>query len=382
MKQYDYIIIGAGCAGLSLLMRLLDNNSKANILLLDRVEKNTNDRTWCFWEKGNGYFDNIVYRKWDDVFFYDTEGFMKLDMGDYIYKMIRGIDFYNYCFERIHKSPGVDFQTADILSVTINNKRCSISTKKDSIEAEAPYIFTSISEKKEVGKQTISLIQHFKGWIIRTESNHLLKACLMDFRVNQADGTTFVYTLPLDNTRALVEYTVFSVSQLPDNDYDIALKKYLEETLALKNYNIEHTEFGTIPMTNAPFPFFKKGVYYIGTAGGQTKPSSGYTFSFIQKQSEYIAATLNDRQLLPQNYNQSGSRFRLYDSILLKILHDNIMPGKEVFSRLFHALSAHQIFRFLDNETNLAEELKVMNAMPAKIFLPLAIKQMIKQISP
>ena len=380
MKQYDYVIIGAGCAGLSLLMRLLDNNSHAKVLLLDSAEKNSNDRTWCFWEKDKDYFENIVYKKWDDVFFCDADGYSKLDMGAYSYKMIRGIDFYEYCFERIRKSPGVDFQIANIQSVAVENRRCNISTEKGIIEAEARYVFNSIPEKREAGKQAITLLQHFKGWIIQTENNHSLKPCLMDFRVNQSAGTAFVYTLPLDNNIALIEYTVFSTTVLPDRDYDIALTKYLEEVLGLHDYAIEHTEFGVIPMTNYPFPFFKNGIYYIGSAGGQTKPSSGYTFSFIQKQSDCIAAMLKTQQSFSEKCNTSNARFRLYDSILLKILHDNIMPGKEIFSRLFHALPAHKIFRFLDNETSLAEELKVMNSMPSKIFLPAAIKQMIKQI--
>ena len=68
------------------------------ILLVDKVEKNKNDRTWCFWETENDLFESIVYKRWGKMWFHDI-GFSKLlDISPYQYKMIRGLDFYNYCF--------------------------------------------------------------------------------------------------------------------------------------------------------------------------------------------------------------------------------------------------------------------------------------------
>ncbi len=62
-QQYDYIITGAGCAGLSLAVRMIQSGKFANkkILLADADTKNKNDRTWCFWEKQEGLFEPIVY---------------------------------------------------------------------------------------------------------------------------------------------------------------------------------------------------------------------------------------------------------------------------------------------------------------------------------
>ncbi|MFT3949656.1 MAG: lycopene cyclase family protein [Agriterribacter sp.] len=381
IKQYNYIIIGAGCAGLSLLMRMLDNNADAKVLLLDKTGKNTNDRTWCFWEKKAGYFDDIVYRKWNDLSFCDESGYKHLAMEEYSYKMIRGIDFYSYCFNRIQQSPGVEFQITDIQSAEVTGNRCRIKAGSDTIEAEAEFVFNSIPGKATPDIRAIALLQHFKGWIIRTEGNsNNIKPCLMDFRIDQSPGIAFVYTLPVDETSVLIEYTVFSSTVLPGEKYDNALKGYIENTLGIKTYTLEHTEFGIIPMTNQRFPFYKNGMYYIGSAGGQTKPSSGYTFSFIQKQSECIARQLSTCVPSLRKCNTNKARFLLYDSILLKILHDDIMPGSEIFKRLFHRLPACIIFKFLDNETTLSEEIKILNAMPSKIFLPVAIKQMINQL--
>lgn len=382
MKKYDYIIIGTGCAGLSLLMRILDNDSKQEkkILLVDKSHKNINDRTWCFWEKGSSYFEHIVYHRWDDLYVRYDAIEKKLNMGGYLYKMIRGIDFYDYCLNRIKQSRNIDIEIVDILSAEVKDKHCFIKTHSGLIEAQADFVFNSIAPSFEKDKSFVHLLQHFKGWIIHVpgETNSI-NPCLMDFHTSQTPGTAFVYTLPLDANRTLVEYTLFSSTVLPDNDYDTALKEYLQDVLKLTHYTIERTEFGIIPMTNYKFPFYKDGIYYIGTAGGQTKPSSGYTFSFIQKQAEYIASALLTQPSALQN-NAKPFRFQLYDSILLNVLNEDKMPGKEIFKKLFDRLPTHQIFKFLDNETNLAEELKILNTMPTGIFLPVAIKQLIQQV--
>ena len=69
--KYDYIISGSGCAGLSLLYRLLKDptlNTK-KILVIDKTEKKINDRTWCYWEKGKGLFESIVTHEWQELEF-------------------------------------------------------------------------------------------------------------------------------------------------------------------------------------------------------------------------------------------------------------------------------------------------------------------------
>ena len=101
--EYDYVFTGAGAAGLSLLVRMLKSGkfSDKTFLLVDKDRKDQNDRTWCFWEKGPGLFDEIVYQHWDKVWFHGPGFSKQFKIKLYRYKMVRGIDFYNQCINYI-----------------------------------------------------------------------------------------------------------------------------------------------------------------------------------------------------------------------------------------------------------------------------------------
>jgi lycopene beta-cyclase len=371
-KTYDFIFLGAGCASLSIVMRMILSGSFGNkkILLADRVPKVNNDRTWCFWEKSPGFFESIVYRKWSQLVFISDEGQVPLEMDGYEYKMIRGIDFYNYCFAVLGTRDNVDIVYGEI-SLQEESGHPGIQINGDPVEVQSTTIvFNSLYAPPAPSKNTLQLLQHFKGRIIETQQEvfNPRLGTLMDFRVAQSTGTTFVYVLPLSSTTALVEYTLFSKDLLEKKEYDAALNDYIDKYLQPGEYSIKEEEFGMIPMTNARFPFFKNGMFHIGTAGGQTKASTGYTFHFIQKQAEEIVGELVRTGSLPGRSKGLG-RFYFYDSTLLHILYKGLLPGKTIFSILFRQNKGSRVLKFLDNETSLSEELQLLATLPKRIFI-------------
>jgi lycopene beta-cyclase len=384
-KNYDYIFLGAGCASLSIIMRMTASKSfgQKKILLVDREPKTKNDRTWCFWEQKAGFFEDIVYREWSRLFFKTDNISVPLEMGDYRYKMIRGIDFYDKCFSVINLLENIDIRYGEI-SFEQDNELTAIKINNELLERnKKTIVFNSLYFPFTKQKGKFYLLQHFKGWIVETIPGFFEagNATLMDFRVNQNHGTTFVYVLPLSSTKALIEYTLFSENLLPVAEYDNNLKNYLEDFLGLYNYTIVEEEFGVIPMTNAGFPFCKNGMYCIGTAGGQTKASTGYTFRFIQKQADTIVKELILKGSLSKN-KKTKKRFSFYDSTLLHILSKNLLPGKTIFSILFKKNRADKVLKFLDNESGLSEEIQLLNSLPKKIFMKAGFIEFIKMILP
>ena len=52
MKDFDFIIIGGGCAGLSLAYELEINNKLKNktLAIIEPRDKYNKDKTWSFWK--------------------------------------------------------------------------------------------------------------------------------------------------------------------------------------------------------------------------------------------------------------------------------------------------------------------------------------------
>lgn len=372
MPSYDYIFTGTGAAALSLLTRMVESGkfNQKKILLVDRAEKNQNDRTWCFWEKQAGYFEHLVYRKWDQLSFHSKEYSKNLDNQPYQYKMIRGIDFYKYCFDKINAHPGIDRMIGEVELKAGNQAKPDLLVNGETIDISKAILFNSIYKDPASDKKGIHFLQHFKGWIIDTKNKNFdsSMATLMDFRVHQKHGTSFVYVLPLSDNKLLVEYTLFTPTLLSQEQYDSELRYYINHFLQLSDFSIEDQEFGVIPMSTASFPSAQEGIYNIGTAGGQTKASTGYTFQFIQKQANTIFQQLSEGKPIDFS-NQTKGKFHYYDKVLLTVLAEGKLGGDQVFGRLFARNKAASIFKFLDNESVLTEDIRIMSTLPFFPFL-------------
>jgi len=377
VKHFDYIIIGAGCAGLSLALRIVNSKELEGkkVLLVDKSLKITNDRTWCFWEKGNGFFENLVFHSWDRLSIAHPKGEIPLDMNGYAYKMIRGIDFYTYGLSLVKDCPDFQIIYGELQEI---DEAAGIITVNESAYS-ADYIFSSVlKEPIVVSSSQHYLLQHFKGWWIETDEDVFddQEADLMNFNTSQQHGCAFMYVLPVSKRKALVEYTLFTADELQEQEYDNALKLFLQDVLNVHKYRIVEVEKGRIPMTNFRFPVQSGKVIYIGTAGGKTKGSTGYTFQFIQKHSEAIVNRLSNG-LSPAG-KSNVDRFAFYDSVLLGVLKQGKPAGDALFYRLFQKNTAAAIFRFLDNESTVTEELSIMQSTQKGYFIPAALREMLR----
>ena len=382
MKHFHYIVAGAGCAGLSFLIRLLQTGkfSDKRILLIDRAPKISNDRTWCFWEKEPGYFEEIVYHSWDQLWFHGSDHSALHNISPYRYKMIRGEDFYKHCFAIIQQYPNVTIQYGNVDE--IKNVQNGAILRAGSEIYSGDHIFNSIIfEQPKLTSKQFFLLQHFKGWVIESAQPVFdpSQATLMDFRMPQQYGTTFVYVMPFSATRALVEYTLVTKQLLRNEEYDAGLTEYLHRFLQVKQFTLLHEEFGSIPMTNYRFHSAAGAIINIGTAGGQTRPSSGYTFQFIQKQSARLVESLAKKGIPLTVNGFSTGRANWYDATLLRILSTGSLPGHVIFSTLFRRNEATDILQFLDNETGFLQEMKIISALPKGVFVKAALQQVFGQ---
>lgn len=358
------------------------------ILVIDQSRKTKNDRTWCFWEKEPGIFEPIVDHQWQKVNFFSDSYSSTLDLSPYQYKMIQGIDLYTFVKNESANHPNIEWRYEKIKAIQNNGDKATVELETESFTAD--YVFNSIlykepsvppSEPTPLKRRGgYFLLQHFKGWVVETKEPYFNPelATFMDFRVSQKHGTAFIYLMPTSTTTALVEYTLFTEELLQQVEYETALQEYISFYLQIKEYTITHEEFGVIPMTNMKFPLQEGRVVYTGIAGGQVKGSSGYAFQFIQKRTKQIIESLMTDNHLSLQRTWNDKKFHLYDSVLLNVLYNRKMKGDEIFSRIFQKNSTDRVLRFLDNESNLCDDLQIMRSVPNGIFLPAALQELIK----
>ncbi|MEM8967554.1 MAG: lycopene cyclase family protein [Bacteroidota bacterium] len=371
---YDVILAGGGCAGLSLLYHLLQSDWKdRSILLIDRERKEQNDRTWCFWETEPGPFESLVCQQWQQMYFHAPDFSQLLNLQPYRYKMIRGIDFYQHVYQTLASFTNVTILNEDIQELQEKEDVVQVITDQNTYEGK--WVFSSLRDEDEVeqanGHQY--LLQHFKGWEIRTEQPFFdpQEATLMDFRIDQGGDCRFMYVLPTDEQTALVEYTIFSDQLLEPVKYEQELRRYMPEYLGLSesDYQVIHEEFGVIPMTDMVYPRqLGKKIIRIGTAGGATKASTGYTFQRIQQDSQQIIQQLTSTGAVSTT-RFSPPRFHLFDSVLLNVMGRSFYPAGEAFACLFKKNPPSRVLRFLDEDTHLGEDFAIINSVPKVPFI-------------
>ena len=375
-EKFDYIICGGGASGMLLANSLVSDSffSNKKILLVEKDSKATNDRTWCFWEKGEGELDHIVSKKWNSAIFKANNFKKQFETSPYRYKLIRGIDFYNNFKSLKTKYNNLSYLNSEIFKIDkITN---IITTDKGCFEGDL--IFSSIFDANliENQKKYPYLKQHFIGQLVETE-NEIFNpnvVTLMDFDIPQKNSTRFIYVLPFSKTKALVEYTLFSPNELKKDEYLNSIKSYLKN-LNSGNYEVVETEQGSIPMTAYKFKSGNtKNLLNIGTAGGWTKASTGYTFlNTVNKTKELV---LFLKKVKPLNEFEKTNRFWFFDLLFLDVLNKHNDMGRSIFKTMFEKNNSEIIFKFLDNKTSILEEIKLMMTFKKRWFIEALIKRL------
>ena len=373
MEKFDYIICGGGASGLLLSNAFISDKffNDKKILIIEKESKTSNDRTFGFWNDKESVLDEMVFKEWEFAEFKDSNSYNTFLLNPYKYKMIKSNQFYSHIGNKILKAANFKYLNSNINEIDeINN-----IVKTDDGEFSSSIIFSSIYNEVTFKKYPL-LKQHFIGWTIETKSETFddNKITFMDFSVDQKDEIRFMYILPFSKNKALVEYTLFSKELISDNEYEKEIKSYLKEN-NIQGYTIKEKEKGMIPMTC--YPFFENNTdtyFQIGTAGGWSKPSTGYTIKNSIKKIDVVVESLKHNK--PLSKIRFKNRFWYYDLLFLDVLIASKGKGSQVFSDLFKNNDPIKIFKFLDENTSVVEELSIFLSVDIKTF----VKSLFKRI--
>ena len=350
MKEFDYVIVGGGCAGLSLAYELEINFrlKDKTLAIIETRKEYKRDRTWSFWKVTDHNFEDCIIKSWNNFTINTSESSHELSTKKYPYQSIDSGKFYQKINSKLATNTNINFF-----------KNLNEINSKNSVIFNS--VFEGVPDKSK-------LWQHFQGVEIETSrdvfDDEILN--LMDFNCDQKNDVHFFYTLPFSKNKALIETTW--LSDLEDQslmDYDLQLENYIKNNLRIKNYKVNFVEKGAIPLF---YPSIKNNdkIINIGSVGGMTRLSTGYTFLNIQEHSKYILENI-DRIEKIKKYNL-GKKYKFLDNIFLKVLKNNPEKMPNIFYKMFKC-SPNTVIKFLSNKSNILEDINIISKIPKLIFI-------------
>ena len=348
MKEFDYVIVGGGCSGLSLAYELEIHKKLENktLAIIEPRNEYDRDKTWSFWKVINHNFDDCVKKSWNNFSIKTSKSFKEIKCDNFPYQSIDSGLFYKKINETLKK-----------------NKNISFHKKVKDINTDSSFIFNSVpSFKIDQNK----LWQHFHGIEIQTPDNFFDDTIinLMDFDCEQRNNVHFFYVLPFSKNQAMIETTWLSKDDKSLKDYESQVKNYINR-LGLKDYKINFKEEGAIPLFH-PTNDKEKNKINIGTAGGMTRLSTGYTFLNIQEHSKYIRKNIENIQST-KRYD-IGKKYQTLDKVFLRVLKKNPEKMPNIFFNMFNA-SSDTTIKFLSNKSSIFEDLSIILKMPKLTFV-------------
>jgi lycopene beta-cyclase len=350
MKDFNYTIIGGGCAGLSLAYEL-DIHKKLDDKTLSIIEPRLEykkDKTWSFWKVSPHNFEDCIKKSWQNFSINIPNKTKYLECNEYPYQSIDSGLFYKKIINKLKQNKNISF-FKDIKNVKLENS----------------FVFNSVPVLK-INED--NLWQHFCGVEIETKKDFFDSEIinLMDFDCEQRDSVHFFYTLPYDKNKAIVETTWLSkMKDKSQKDYDLQIKNYIEKNLNIKDYKVTYKEVGAIPLFFPPISNNLNKIN-IGTAGGMTRLSTGYTFLNIQEHSKYIRKNIEN--ITTAKIFEISKKYRFLDKIFLKVLKKHPQKMPDIFFKMFNG-SPNTVIKFLSNKSNFLEDLSIILKMPKWIFI-------------
>jgi len=378
--MYEFVIAGGGLAGLSLACRLKESPLRDRPLcIIDRDEKTENDRTWGFWADEPTLFDPVISRSWERFQIVGEYGAQVIPLGDYRYQVIRGADFYRYARQRINQAGPVDLKLGTIRDIEDGREAASVRVGDQTVRGR--WIFDSLPYRPPEKGPYQRLCMHFRGWEVETPDSVFDPETMtfLDFRTPQEGETRFFYVLPFTEKRALVEYTIFSRRVLRRSEYEAAIRCYLRDVLGISDYTLRSEERGAVPITDDPLVrTLGRRIMAIGARAGRIKPSTGYAFMRVQKDSEDIVESL----LLhghPFDVPDDPDLYDVLDAVMLKVMDTRGDHIERAFTTMFRRNPVDHILRFLDEEATPLQNLMLLATMPPQVFLHAFLKVSLRE---
>jgi lycopene beta-cyclase len=371
-SDVDVLILGAGCAGLSLAMRLAQMGERCpRTHIVERRTEFHNDRTWCFWGTENAQLRSLASKQWTRMQLRNLGESLELDSAHAPYCMIRAIDFYQHALAIVATNPRVTLQ----LGQTVSSAPPAKVDGKWNVRIEHEWIRTATivdtRPSSDSPQRSPTLWQSFLGAEIQCEVDAFDPRMmeLMNFSPTRGARIAFTYVLPIDARRALIEFTVFAPTAYTASTLQPELNNAIAQHIGTRSFSQLRTEYGLLPMglprsSASPSTHFAK----VGLNAGAARASTGYAFQRIQRWATSCASALAQTGTACEHPSDSFLMATM-DQIFLNVIRHDPERAPELFMALFARAGVERTARFLSDCATKADIAAIVTALPSSPFL-------------
>jgi lycopene beta-cyclase len=375
---FDLVILGGGCAGLSLSMALeAQGEHTPRTLVIESRTDYWNDRTWCFWSDPSAPLPYQVQHRWQTMRVSHAGQSVSLDCGPTPYHMLAGEHFYEAALASIDRQPNISLRlgTSVLGEPNHDDGVWTIRTSGGDVRARA---VVDTRPPQPARRDGATLWQSFYGIEIECSSAVFdpLSLDLMNFLEPDPRHVPFLYVLPVTPTRALIELTVFGATPLGPRELSAQLDAEVAKRVGSATFTTLRRENGILPMglNDAAKPMHGS-CSRVGVMAGSARPSTGYAFQRIQRWAGECALSLASGGH-PLPHRPDPLPLRVMDRIFLDVLRADPVRGGAVFFSLFGQADPARVIRFLSGRAGVVDSLAVVVAMPFAPFLRAAFAMM------
>lgn len=358
----DVIFVGGGLANTLAAYQLLRHNPKLQILILEKEQTLGGNHTWSFHKSDIEDQDWV----WLEPFVTKTWNAYTVNFPKYSrtlsgpYASMTSEDFHQKFYPLLAAQVRLKSTVTDINSQMVKLDTGEVLEAKLVVDARA----LSTDEPKGY--------QKFVGVEFELNSDcHLQVPLLMDATVPQQDGYRFLYTLPFDKRKILIEDTYYSLS--PDLETSAIEADIL--TYAKKmGHDVKRAlrkEIGVLPLPLiGKCPAQKNSVMSLGLQSGLYHATTGYSLPFAVTTARKFAENFRPHDLAYtyrwwHTHCSEHWQKQSYYRVLNRMMFLATQPEKryKVLEK-FYQQPEETVKRFYAGKTNLIDKMRIFSGKP------------------
>jgi lycopene beta-cyclase len=363
MKSTKLLIIGGGCAGLSLARRLAESSASCPTIVIEPRTEYVDDRTWCFWGSQKQGIGDMPLHAWSWIGLSNGKENVRRSVAETPYQMLKSIDFYRDAVNRIAAGSNVELR----LGTSAYSTQSSASGGWETETSDGPIWSEFVIDTRPHFYTNADplLWQSFIGYEIECSLTNFdaETAELMQFLPAGPTSIDFVYVLPTSSTRALIEFTRISTRCAGAGELTRNLLDQIEQLCSGHPYKIIRKEQGSIPMGLPAVPTVPSTLVRVGVTAGSARASSGYTFNRIQRWADACSQALLAGGV-PIGPLPDSRLLMFMDAIFLRVLKRQPELGPRLFMAMFRRVPAPRLLRFLTDSPSGIDALWLIACLP------------------